>query len=257
MMGNIIEDAWRRYKEENDKAAKEVLFAKYIPLVKHIATKMALKLPKHIDLRDLISYGLVGLAEAMERFDPSKGYKFETYAVPRIKGAILQELRDLDWAPRSIRRKANKLEEAYACLEAELGRAASDEEMADYLGMSLQQFHRLLEEIGCTSILSLDMLWENGDGSSVCVLEQIADESTPDPLKAVEKEEMRQILAKAIEDLPEQERAVISLYYYESLTLREIGEILGVSESRVSQIHTKATLRLRSKLKRVERSMRK
>jgi len=245
-----LRDLWRRYKQEDDERARERLVVAYSPLVKFIAGRMASSLPSHVDEADLISYGLLGLIGAIERFEPEREIRFETFAVARVKGAIIDELRSLDWVPRSVRSRARDIEKAHAALERELGRQPTDEEMAAKLEMDLDTFNASLLDIANSSVLALDDLWtfadpEGGSGQ-ISVLETIRDPSAVDPEAEAHTAELKDRLADAIEALPERERLVVALYYYENLTLREIGEILGVTESRVSQIHTKAVLSLRS-----------
>ena len=207
-------------------------------------------LPAHVEEADLISYGLGGLVSAIERFDLSRQIKFETYAITRIRGAIIDELRTLDWVPRSVRARAREIERANMKLEARLQRAPSDEEMAAELGISVEEFQDALLRISNSTIVALDELWHVSDasGDQVSLLDTLADRRAPDPEAVVAQRELRDRIADAIAALPEREKLVVALYYYENLTLREIGEVLGVTESRVSQLHTKAVLRLRSKL---------
>jgi RNA polymerase sigma factor for flagellar operon FliA len=244
-----LRDLWRRYKEQGEERARERLVVAYSPLVKFIAGRMASGLPSHVEEGDLISYGLLGLIGAIERFDPGREIKFETFAVARIKGAIIDELRSLDWVPRSVRARARDVERAHAKLEAELQRSPTEEEMAEQLEMSVDELRDALLEIANSSVLALDDLWTFADpegGSQVSVLDTITDPNAVDPEAEAQSSELKDRLADAIESLPERERLVIALYYYENLTLREIGEVLGVTESRVSQLHTKAVLGLRS-----------
>jgi RNA polymerase sigma factor for flagellar operon FliA len=222
----------------------------YSPLVKYVAGRMSSGLPAHVDEADLISYGLGGLIFAIERFDLSREIKFETYAITRIRGAIIDELRSLDWVPRSVRARAREIERVNMKLEARLRRAPTDEEMAAELKLDLEEFHEALLQISNSTIVALDELWNVSDstGDQVSLLDTIPDHGAPDPEAMVDQSELRDRIADAIAALPEREKLVIALYYYENLTLREIGEVLGVTESRVSQLHTKAVLRLRSKL---------
>jgi RNA polymerase sigma factor FliA len=215
-----------------------------------VAGRMASGLPSHVEEADLISYGLLGLIGAIERFDPEREIKFETFAVSRIKGAIIDELRSLDWVPRSVRSKARDVERAHQKLENRLQRAPSDEEMAEELGIGVEDFNSTLLEIANSSVLALDDLWTiaDPDGGQVSLLDTIHDPNAIDPEREMDTAELKDRIADAIESLPERERLVIALYYYENLTLREIGEVLGVTESRVSQLHTKAVLGLRSNL---------
>jgi RNA polymerase sigma factor for flagellar operon FliA len=222
----------------------------YSPLVKYVAGRMSSGLPAHVEEADLISYGLGGLISAIGRFDLSREIKFETFAIPRIRGAIIDELRSLDWVPRSIRARAREFERANMKLESKLQRAPTDEEMAGELELSLEDFHEALLQISNSTIVALDELWSLSDssGDQVSLLDTLPDRGAPDPQSVVDQGELRDRIADAIAALPEREKLVIALYYYENLTLREIGEVLGVTESRVSQLHTKAVLRLRSKL---------
>jgi RNA polymerase sigma factor for flagellar operon FliA len=245
-----LRELWRRYKAEGDEKARERLVVAYSPLVKFIAGRMASGLPSHVEESDLISYGLLGLIGAIERFDTEREIKFETFAVARVKGAIIDELRSLDWVPRSVRARARDVERANAALEAKLQRAPTDEEMAEKLGTTVEEFQDMLLEIANSSVLALDDLWTFADpegGSQISILDTIQDPAGLDPETEAESSELKDRLADAIEFLPERERLVIALYYYESLTLREIGEVLGVTESRVSQLHTKAVIGLRSR----------
>lgn len=245
-----LKDLWRRYKTAADERARERLVVAYAPLVKYVAGRVASSLPGHVDEADLISYGLTGLISAIERFDLAREIKFETYAITRIRGAIIDELRTLDWVPRSVRARAREIERANQRLEARLQRAPSDEEMAAELGITVAELGDALVQISTSTLVALDELWHTSDssGDQVSLLDTIADSGAADPQTVVDQGELRDRIADAIAALPEREKLVIALYYYENLTLREVGEVLGVTESRVSQLHTKAVLRLRSKL---------
>ena len=223
----------------------------YSPLVKFVAGRTGARLPSHVEQADLISYGMIGLIEAMERFDQKRQIRFETFAMQRIRGAIIDELRSLDWVPRSVRARARDIEEANSKLEHELGRAPSDEELAGRLGINEEELQESLLQISNSSILALEELWMSADasGDKVSLLDTIEDERAPDPQAALDSSELKERLQDAVQDLPERETLVIALYYFENLTLREIGEVLGVTESRVSQLHSKAVLRLRSRLR--------
>jgi RNA polymerase sigma factor FliA len=224
----------------------------FSPLIKYIASRIAIRLPPHIDLNDLINAGVIGLIDAIEKFDASKQIKFKTYAEFRIRGAILDELRSMDWVPRSVRQKARKIEDAYARLEFSLGRPASDEEVAGEMKVDIDTFHKLLSETASVSLLSLDDLGEDdSDLSKRNLLEYILQDEKDWPSHKIRYAEVREIVAKGIQSLPEKERMVISLYYYDELTMKEIGYVLKFTESRVSQIHTKAILRLRSKMQKL------
>ena len=245
-----LQDLWRRYKSTSDERARERLVVAYSPLVKYVAGRMSSGLPSHVEEGDLISYGLGGLISAIERFDLTREIKFETYAITRIRGAIIDELRNLDWVPRSVRARARQIERANMKLEARFQRAPTDEEMAGELEVTVDEFQESLLQISNSTIVALDELWnvQDATGDQVSLLDTLPDRDAPDPEKLIDQSELRDRIADAIAALPEREKLVVALYYYENLTLREIGEVLGVTESRVSQLHTKAVLRLRSKL---------
>jgi len=247
-----LRELWRRCKEEGDDRARERLVVAYSPLVKYVAGRMASGLPSHVEEADLISYGLLGLIGAIERYDLEREIKFETFAVSRIKGAIIDELRSLDWVPRSVRARARDIEKAHTKLENNLHRAPSEEEMAKELGISEEDLRDGLLEIANSSILALDDLWTVADpaGGQISLLDTIRDPNAIDPQAEIDAAELKDRLAESIESLPDRERLVIALYYYENLTLREVGEVLGVTESRVSQLHTKAVLGLRTHLQK-------
>jgi RNA polymerase sigma factor FliA len=245
-----LRELWRRYKTSGDDRARERLVVAYSPLVKYVAGRMAASLPAHVEEADLISYGMFGLISSIERFEPEREIKFETFAISRIKGAIIDELRSLDWVPRSVRAKAREIEKVSSLLEHELGRTPTDDEMAERLAMPVEEFQDNLLQISNSSILALDELWTVSDssGDQVSLLDTIRDTNAVDPQEVLSSTDVKDRLADAIDGLPEREKLVIALYYYENLTLREIGEVLGVTESRVSQLHTKAVLRLKSRL---------
>lgn len=255
-----IERAWRTFKRTGDRAAREALILHYAPLVKYMAGRVAVSLPSTVDFDDLVSCGTVGLIDAVEKFEPARGIKFETYALARIRGAIIDGLRVLDWVPRSLRQKARQFEAVSQRLESSLGRAATDSELAGALGLSADEYSSLLTELACTTLTSLDEAWRGDDdgGDQVRLGDGLADETAVDPEDSAEQAELRRALAQAIDQLPERERLVVALYYHEGLTLKEIGKVLEVTEARVSQIHTKAVLRLKGKLARwrEERSVR-
>ncbi len=246
-----ISEAWRLYKGSGDARARDQLILAYSPLVKYVAGRMSSGLPAHIEEGDLVSYGLLGLIGALERFDPSRNIKFETYAISRIKGSIIDELRALDWVPRSVRSWARKVEATVTKLENELMRAPTDEETAAALGIEVEEFQDILNQISCSSIVALDEFWDatNANQDKVNLIDTIEDTDAPDPSRAYRLQAIKETLAAAIQRLPEREKIVIGLYYYEGLTLKEIGEVLGVTESRVSQLHTKAILRLKGRIK--------
>lgn len=246
-----IRELWTNYKQHDDQQARDRLILSYSPLVKYVAGRMSNGLPAHIEEADLISYGLLGLVSAIKRFDPSRQIKFETYAISRIKGSIIDELRALDWVPRSVRAKARDIEKACAVLENRLQRAPTDQEIADELHISVDDFRHSLAQISTTSIVALDELWSvsGSDGDQTALIDTIEDPKSNDPSRMLDLSEIRTRLAAAIDALPKREKTVIALYYYENLTLREIGEVLGVTESRISQLHTKAVLRLKGRLR--------
>jgi RNA polymerase sigma factor for flagellar operon FliA len=241
---------WREYKRTADQGVRDRLILTYAPLVKYVAGRLGSGLPAHVDEGDLVSYGLLGLIGAIERFDPDRDIKFETYAIARIKGSIIDELRSMDWVPRSVRARARDIERTIASLEAKLTRAPTDEEIASSLGITEDEFQDSLLEISRTSIAALDELWTSSShgGDPVALIDTIEDPLAAEPQAAMAHTELREALGEAIARLPEREKLVVTLYYYEELTLREIGEVLSVTESRVSQLHTKAILRLKARL---------
>ena len=242
---------WRQFRaNKGDKAIRGRLILTYAPLVKYVAGRLGSGLPAHVDEGDLVSYGLLGLIGAIERYDPERDVKFETYAIARIKGSIIDELRAMDWVPRSVRARARDIERAIAELERKLHRAPTDEEIAEKLGISQDELEESLTDISRSSIAALDELWtvSSGGGDQVALIDTIEDPAGPSPTAALDETELREAMADAIARLPEREKLVVTLYYYEELTLREIGEVLGVTESRVSQLHTKAILRLKARL---------
>jgi RNA polymerase sigma factor for flagellar operon FliA len=237
---------WEDFKSTASPAARERLILHYAPLVKYVASRVATGLPTSVEQADLVSYGMFGLIDALTKFEPARGNKFETYAIPRIKGAIIDELRAMDWVPRSVRFKAREIEKSYADLEAMLKRAPSEREVAERLGVSLSELHDVINQISFVSVLALDELLAVGSdrGEHVSLMDTLADRAV-DPTTGLEGQETRGLLAAAINSLSEREKIVVTLYYFEGLTLAEIGDILGVTESRVCQIHTKAVGQLR------------
>lgn len=246
---------WTDYKSNGTARARDVLIVHYSPLVKYVAGRVAVGLPQNVEQADLVSYGMFGLIDAIDKFEPDRGFKFETYAISRIKGAILDELRSIDWVPRSVRSKARQIERAYAKLESKHHRPPSDEELATELKWTAEQLQTALTQISTVGLAALDeILSVGGDqGDTITLGDTIADTSTHGPMGAFEITETRQLLAQAINGLPEREKIVLTLYYYENLTLQEIGRVLGVTESRVCQIHTKSVLHLRSRFSSMER----
>jgi len=245
-----VADIWQRYKATGDADLRERLILHYSPLVKFVAGRVGMGLPASVDQADFVSYGVFGLIDAIEKFDPERSTKFEPYAIRRIRGAIIDELRALDWIPRSVRAKARAIERAYSELEGHLYRHPTDAEIADHLGVELDDLHTTFGQISMSNVLALDELLTSSveRAGGVSLGDMIEDTSAVDPVAAFETRETRQRLARAVENLPEREKTVVTLYYFEGLTLAEIGHVLGVSESRVCQIHTKSVLQLRAKL---------
>ena len=251
-----VERLWQSYKASGQREVRDRLILHYSPLVKYVAGRVAIGLPQSVEQSDLVSYGIFGLIDAIEKFDLDRGYKFETYAIARIKGAILDELRSIDWVPRSVRAKARAIEQAYGKLESTLRRAPSDDELAAELDMTDDQLQSALGQISFIGLVALDEMLSVGDrGDTVTLGDLVASDPEEAPGVAFEVEEMRTFLADAISRMPEREKVVLSLYYYEGLTLAEIGSVLGVTESRVCQIHTKAVLQLRSRIAASEREL--
>jgi RNA polymerase sigma factor for flagellar operon FliA len=241
---------WAEYKEDHSHEAREKVILHYAPLVKYVAGRVSTGLPPSVEFGDLVSYGVFGLLDAIEKYDPSRGIKFETYAIARIKGAIIDELRADDWVPRSVRFKAREIEKAYMALEGELRRVPTDQEVARKLGITVDEYLNLLSKMSLISLVALDELWTvSGDKpDKISLADIVEDVKVKDPSKTFEIEEMKDMIAEAINRLPERERIVVTLYYFEGLTMREIGEVLSVTESRICQMHTKAILRLRARL---------
>ncbi|MDH5717816.1 MAG: RNA polymerase sigma factor WhiG [Spirochaetia bacterium] len=242
-------EIWYEYVKTKDPKIREFLIEKYAPLVKYVAGKVAVGMPHNVEFDDLVSYGTFGLLDAIEKYDPKKEVKFKTYAMTRVRGAIFDELRTIDWIPRSVRQKAKQVEKIIIELENKLGRTVEDEEIAQELDISLEEFHTLVSKISGTSLVSLNDIWHgNDDSDELSFLETIESPANLNPDIMVEREETKEIIMEAIKKLPDKEKKVIVLYYYEDLTLKEIGEVLEVTESRVSQLHTKAIMRLRGRL---------
>src|SRR3954468_19145501 len=241
---------WREFKETADPRLRERLILHYSPLVKYVAGRVGVGLPPHIEPAGLVSYGIFGLIDAIEKFDISRAIKFETYAISRIKGAIIDELRAIDWIPRSVRYKAREVEKAYAALEGRLHRTPTESEVADELGIGVDELHVIFSQVSFVNVVALDELLNVGGdrGDKLSLVDTLEDTKAEDPVMAFETEETKYLLARAINTLPEREKIVVTLYYYEGLTLAEIGQVLGVTESRICQMHTKAVLQLRGKL---------
>ena len=243
---DVSEREWAQYRKYGTPEIRQRLLSKYVPLVRNVASRMAMGFPRSVELSDLINTGVIGLVEAFGNFDPDRGVKFETYAVPRIRGAILDELRALDWVPRSTRAKSREIDRAMASLENELGRLPEKTELAREMKISIKELHAALDDVSSTAILSLDeVIYREDDNRQVPRIETVVDHTSHSILGEIEKGELRSFLVVAIDRLTKQEKLVIALYYYEELTLKEIGEVMSISESRVSQIHTRAVMKLR------------
>jgi RNA polymerase sigma factor for flagellar operon FliA len=245
-----LEALWKEFKAHGDGDVRERLILHYAPLVKYVAGRVGVGLPPNIEQADLVSYGIFGLIDAIEKFDITRAIKFETYAISRIKGAIIDELRSIDWIPRSIRSKAREVERAYAALEARLHRTPSEPEVAAELGIKLEDLHAIFGQVSFVNVVALDELLNVGGekGDKVSLVDTLEDTKAEDPVRVFESQETKHLLARAINLLPEREKIVVTLYYYEGLTLAEIGQVLGVTESRICQMHTKAVMQLRGKL---------
>ncbi len=246
-----LDGLWEAYKRDGSPRVRDKLILHYAPLVKYVAGRVSTGLPANIEQSDLVSYGIFGLIDAIAKFEPGRGNKFETYAISRIKGAIIDELRAIDWVPRSVRFKAREVEKAIAKLEHDLSRAPTDAEIAHHMKISVAELRSLYQQISFVSVVALDELMSVGGekGDKMALIDTLQDPGGgADPVMAFESEETRQLLADAINRLPDREKIVITLYYYEGLTLAEIGQVLGVTESRICQMHTKAVLQLRSRM---------
>jgi RNA polymerase sigma factor for flagellar operon FliA len=251
MSADIVVELWDGYRSNPSRDARDRLILHYSPLVKYVAGRVGVGLPQNVEQSDLVSYGIFGLIDAIEKFDPERGFKFETYAISRIKGAILDELRSIDWVPRSVRAKGRAVERAFSKLEAQLRRSPTEVELARELDMTDAQLQTVLGQLSLTGVAALDeMLGDRGDATT---LGDTIPDRAEGPGALLEKSELRGQLAEAIERMPEREKVVLTLYYFENLTLAQIGEVLGVTESRVSQIHTKSVLQLRSRLQAAQR----
>ncbi len=256
LTGRTEEELWQEYRKNKNPAIRDHLIRQYSPLVKYVAGKVAVGMPQNVEFDDLVGYGVFGLFDAIEKFDPDKHVKFKTYAVTRIRGAIFDELRSIDWVPRSVRQKSREVEQVIRELEASLGRSASDQEIADAMGLSLKDFEKIMMKISGTSILSLNDVWYAGDDSDkISIVDSIESSPSLNPDVIVEKDEIRRVIMQAIQELPDKEKKVLVLYYYEDLTLKEIGKILQVTESRISQLHTRAIMRLRAKLTNIKKGI--
>jgi RNA polymerase sigma factor for flagellar operon FliA len=245
-----LAELWADYKKDDNAAARDKLIVHYSPLVKYVAGRVSTGLPANIEQADLVSYGIFGLIDAIDKFEPGRGIKFETYAISRIKGAIIDELRAIDWVPRSVRFKAREIEKALSKLEATLRRTPTDEEIASEMGIGIDDLRTIYSQVSFVSLVALDDLMSVGGekGDKLSLIDTLEDTSSDDPVALFESEEMKHILAQAINRLSEREKIVVTLYYYEGMTLNEIGQVLGVTESRICQMHTKAVMQLRTRI---------
>jgi RNA polymerase sigma factor for flagellar operon FliA len=244
----VTDEIWRKYRQSRDAELKNEIVLAHLPLVKYLAGRLAVKLPSFIGQEDLESYGVFGLLEAVEKFNPDLGVSFKAYAYNRIRGAMIDEIRKLNWIPRTLWQKIQHLNATREKLQKELGEQVTSDALARAMGITVTELYKLEGQVNLLSLSSLDETVSIGDGERVRWGDMIQDSDSPDPLDVIEKEESKRLLIKAIEELPEKDRTVLALYYQEELTLKEIGKVLDVSESRVCQLHTRALNRLRGKL---------
>lgn len=261
-MGNAFleqkteDELWIEYKKTRSPSIREFFIKQYAPLVKYVAGKLAVGMPESVEFDDLVGFGVFGLLDAIDKFDAEKNVKFKTYAVTRIRGAIFDELRSIDWVPRSVRQKTREIEDTVARLESNLGRSAEDSEIASALGVSEEEYQHMRFKTSVSSIVSIDDTRRSGEDSEhLSIADSLESPASMKPDVIVERDEVKRVVAEAINELPEKEKMVLILYYYEDLTLREIGQVLKVTESRVSQLHSKANKRLRAKLTNVKRGI--
>ncbi len=250
------EELWVEFRKTESIQLRDAFIRQYMPLVKYVAGKVAVGMPGNVEFDDLVGFGQFGLLDAINKFDPEKNVKFKTYAVTRIRGAIFDELRQMDWVPRSVRQKSREIEDTIVELESRLGRTASDEEIAAAMNMSLDDFHHAMLKVSGTSVLSLNDVWYSGeDSDKMSIGDSIESPSSLNPDVIVEREEIKRVITEAINELPEKEKMVLVLYYHEDLTFKEIGQVLQVSESRISQLHASANTRLRAKLTNIRKGI--
>lgn len=250
-----VDELWAEFKSTGSSRARDELIVHYAPLVKYVAARVAIGLPNNVDQEDLASSGILGLMEAVNKFEPERGFKFESYAAARIRGAIIDDLRSLDWVPRSVRSQARKVEEALSKLQEKLGRTPNDEEVAEEMGVTVRKLRSIYSKVSTIMFVSLDRLLSVGDkgDSGMSLVDTLVDTKAEDPAAAVEELEMKQFLVKAIASLPERERTAITLYYYEGLSLAEISQVVGVSQARISQMNAKSVMTFRTLLNKGSR----
>jgi RNA polymerase sigma factor for flagellar operon FliA len=250
------EELWVEYRNTKSPQLRDAFIRQYMPLVKYVAGKISVGMPGSVEFDDLVGFGQFGLLDAINKYDPDKNVKFKTYAVTRIRGAIFDELRQIDWVPRSVRQKSREIEDTIVSLESRLGRTATDDEISSAMGMTLSEYHKTVMKVSGTSVLSLNDVWYSGDDSDrVSIGDSIESPSSMNPDVIVEREEVRRVIIEAINELPEKEKMVLVLYYHEDLTFKEIGTVLEVSESRISQLHSNANLHLRAKLTNIRKGI--
>lgn len=250
------EELWVEYRNTKSPQLRDAFIRQYMPLVKYVAGKISVGMPGSVEFDDLVGFGQFGLLDAINKYDPDKNVKFKTYAVTRIRGAIFDELRQIDWVPRSVRQKSREIEDTIVSLESRLGRTATDDEISNAMGITLSEYHKTVMKVSGTSILSLNDVWYSGDDSDrVSIGDSIESPSSMNPDVIVEREEVRRVIIEAINELPEKEKMVLVLYYHEDLTFKEIGTVLEVSESRISQLHSNANLHLRAKLTNIRKGI--
>lgn len=251
-MPKTEDELWKEYKRTKNLKIREELILKYASTVKYIAGKIAINTPPQVEFDDLVSYGILGLIDAIEKYDHGQRTTFKTYATTRIKGAIIDELRELDWVPRSLRKKARQLEKAYAEIEYKYGRSATDKEIAEVLEITEEELSRLILGVSGVSLISLDDIWYLNDGEKIGIIDTVESSIEQGPEATLEQKEKRRLLIEAINNLPKREKEIIILYYYDDLTLKEIGSVIGLTESRICQLHTQAILRLKGCLSKVK-----
>lgn len=250
-----VDHLWNEFKSTGSHRVRDELIVHYAPLVKYVAARVAIGLPNNVDQEDLASAGILGLMEAVNKFEPERGFKFESYAAARIRGAIIDDLRSLDWVPRSVRSQSRKVEETLSKLQERLGRIPTDEEVAEEMGVTVRKLRAIYAKVSTLLFVSLDRLMSVGDkgDSGMSLVDTLVDTNAEDPLASVEEKEMKQFLVNAIAALPERERTAITLYYYEGLSLSEISQVVGVSQARISQMNAKSVMTFRSLLNKGSR----